>query len=138
MTEQLDLFGPTDLPLEGDTKVCIKCKEEKPLAAFSNSSGANYKRPECKKCNKELSRVRDELRATHGMPEEGYKCPICRRGAEEVKGKGGKNNGPWVLDHDHKTNKFRGWLCHTCNRGLGAFEDDPMRILKAVAYVENT
>ena len=82
---QLDLFGPTDLPLEGDTKVCIKCKEEKPLAAFGNSSGANYKRPECKKCNKELSRVRDELRATHGMPEEGYKCPICRRGAEEVK-----------------------------------------------------
>ena len=53
MNHQLDLFGPTDLPLEGDTKVCIKCKEEKPLAAFGNSSGANYKRPECKECNRE-------------------------------------------------------------------------------------
>tara|TARA_B100000941_G_C28498736_1_gene552654 strand:+ start:476 stop:889 length:414 start_codon:yes stop_codon:yes gene_type:complete len=134
---QLSLFGPEDLPLEGDTKVCIKCKEEKPLASFSNSSGAKYKRPECRECSRELTRVREHLRTIHGMPDEGYKCPVCRKGSEEVKGKGGKSNGPWVVDHDHKTNKFRGWLCHSCNRGLGSFEDDPMRLLTAVAYVEN-
>jgi hypothetical protein len=135
---QPDLFGWAELPVEKvDSKVCIKCKEDKPLSAYSNSSGAKYKRPECKECNRELTKIRDGLRATYGMPDEGYRCPICRRGSEEVKGKGGKNNGPWVLDHCHKTNEFRGWLCHNCNRGLGAFEDDLMRILKAAVYVEN-
>lgn len=26
------------------------------------------------------------------------------------------------LDHDHKTNKFRGWLCHSCNIMIGYIE----------------
>src|SRR5574343_216822 len=29
------------------------------------------------------------------------------------------------FDHNHRTNAFRGWLCHHCNVGLGHFKDDP-------------
>ena len=29
----------------------------------------------------------------------------------------------WVIDHDHDTGEFRGWLCNNCNTGLGAMGD---------------
>lgn len=40
------------------------------------------------------------------------------------------------LDHDHKTGKFRGWLCDSHNRALGHFKDDPNLLRKAIAYLE--
>lgn len=49
-------------------------------------------------------------------------CRICKRPAE-------------VVDHDHKTSKFRGYLCHKCNRGIGFLNDDPLLVLKAADYL---
>jgi len=120
--------------IEGDSKVCTKCNQNKPLTAYSKSSGASYLRPECRSCNNELSRVRKDLRITHGMPEEDYTCPICLRSAEEVDGKGGRA-GAWVVDHCHSTDKFRGWLCHSCNRGIGYFEDSTNMMQRAIMYL---
>ena len=134
---QLNLFDDEWVSLtsfEGDSKVCTKCHQEKPLTAFTKSSGANYLRPECKSCNNELSRVRNDLRAKYGMPDEDYTCPICLKSAEEVDGKGGKA-GPWVVDHCHYTDTFRGWLCHSCNRGIGGFEDNTLRLKRAIKYL---
>jgi 5-methylcytosine-specific restriction endonuclease McrA len=45
-------------------------------------------------------------------------------------------DGDAVLDHDHKTNSFRGWLCQKCNRGLGNFDDDLGRMNRAIKYLE--
>lgn len=39
------------------------------------------------------------------------------------------------MDHCHTTGRFRGWLCHSCNRGLGLFKDDLERITKAANYL---
>ncbi len=115
-----------------DGKFCNKCNQLLPLTAFSAHSGANYLRPECKSCNQELTRVRTELRQKHGMPSEGYCCPICKGDEEGVKGKGNTRNGSWVLDHCHDTDSFRGWLCHTCNRALGGFNDDGSVLQNAI------
>ena len=46
---------------------------------------------------------------------QGKKCAICKSGKSGGRG--------WNLDHDHKTNTFRGILCHNCNLGLGNFKD---------------
>lgn len=40
------------------------------------------------------------------------------------------------LDHDHKTGKFRGVLCHRCNTGLGYFRDNPEVLKRAIQYIQ--
>ena len=41
-----------------------------------------------------------------------------------------------VLDHDHKTGKFRGWLCTSCNLGIGRLVDDLYSVRRALTYLE--
>ena len=119
-----------------DGKFCSKCKQFLPLSAFSPHSGGNCLRPECRSCNQELTKVRIRLRKEHGMPPKDYRCPICGGNEEEVKGKGNTRNGPWVLDHCHETDSFRGWLCHKCNRSLGGFNDDVSLLQNAIKYLK--
>lgn len=38
-------------------------------------------------------------------------------------------------DHDHSNGKDRGFLCGTCNTGLGLFKDDPSLLKKAIGYL---
>lgn len=40
-------------------------------------------------------------------------------------------------DHDHKTGEFRGWLCGSCNRGIGAFRENITALRKAIKYLES-
>jgi hypothetical protein len=135
--EQLTLMIEDDhYDLGGDHKECSKCKQLLPIERFSRTSGGNYLRPECKKCNNELSKVRENLRLKYGMPPKGYICPICEGDEQAVKGRGNTNNGSWVLDHCHETEAFRGWLCHKCNRSLGGFDDDTAMLTRAIKYLE--
>ena len=41
-----------------------------------------------------------------------------------------------VYDHDHKTGKFRGWICHNCNLVLGHARDDIKVMYKLIAYLK--
>jgi hypothetical protein len=56
----------------------------------------------------------------------GNQCNIC--GVKLV-------NKKLSLDHCHKTNKLRGFLCDKCNIGLGYFNDNSELLLKAVDYL---
>jgi hypothetical protein len=49
-------------------------------------------------------------------------CKICGRHQSEFKQR-------LCVDHDHKTGKIRGLLCHTCNRFLGYIDDNINNII---------
>jgi len=116
-------------------KQCNKCLQDLDNSAFGRHSGANFLRPECKKCTNRLNKERRELKKKYGVAPADHVCPICLRNEEEVRGLGGVRIGSWVLDHDHKTAQFRGWLCHSCNRGLGGFNDDVQKLKRARHYL---
>lgn len=64
---------------------------------------------------------------TRPMPEL---CECC----------GGPSNGQGSLhlDHCHKTGKFRGWLCHSCNVGIGHLGDTITTLRRATEYLIRT
>ena len=41
-----------------------------------------------------------------------------------------------VLDHDHTTGAFRGWLCRNCNIGLGMLGDTREAVMALLAYLD--
>lgn len=60
-------------------------------------------------------------------------CAVC--GSTDT----GRPNCEWFcVDHDHKTGKVRGILCHPCNSSLGLLKDDPVVIESLLAYLERS
>jgi hypothetical protein len=60
---------------------------------------------------------------------QGGLCAICRRPPTNTK------YGRLHVDHDHATGKVRGLLCHTCNAGLGQFQDNPDWLQAGAGYL---
>lgn len=69
------------------------------------------------------------------LERQGYKCLICAVGIGYEFGRGTAGNAH--LDHCHRTGVIRGWLCGPCNRGLGAFSDNPEFLRAAADYLDS-
>lgn len=91
-------------------------KRSKGLCAWGGCnipSGSRYLCDKHRKHRRTAGRIYTRQRT--GIPVMGGKvvtavCPLCNR------------RGKLVPDHDHKTGKFRGWICGCCNRALGVYE----------------
>lgn len=59
------------------------------------------------------------------LAKQGGRCAVC----------GVKSDKTLHLDHNHKTGKVRGLLCHKCNSGLGSFNDDVELLIRAAEYL---
>lgn len=106
-------------------KNCSKCGQSKSLNDYGfntsgrdpfDANGIRLRRPECKECNKKITsgknkakKIAKSLGFSTKAPE-GTKCELCGT-TEKI-----------VFDHDHETEKFRGWLCDPCNRSIGLLE----------------
>lgn len=129
------------------SKICTRCKNDLPLDQFSNHpTGALGKRPECRRCRAEISRIsyksdpdagkkqkkrmlkyrykitQDELDEMYDIQDS--KCLIC-----------GKKEKVLCIDHSHDTNSVRGLLCKSCNFGLGHFNDNSELLRQAAIYL---
>ena len=110
-------------------KICKECGEEKHLDEFYKKNVArslsdplqNYERF-CKKCDNE--RVSERYLVRKMAPPKPDVCECC------------EEKTTLFPDHDHVTKKFRGWLCKSCNSGLGQLGDTLEGVMKAVRYLE--
>lgn len=128
---------------------CPACREAEraKLYAFKQTPEQQAKRHAHYLANRDRFVARNLLRQ-HSLTVEQYEallaaqggvCAIC--GTGEPRGR-----GRFHVDHDHACcpgqqscgKCVRGLLCGNCNPGLGAFGDDPERLLAAAAYLMTT
>ena len=58
-------------------------------------------------------------------------CAVCGTSKNPRKG----HEDRMVVDHDHRTGKTRGLLCHRCNIVAGMIESDFTTALKIIGYI---
>lgn len=86
-------------------------------------------------CSPQCNQLANNMRRNYGIEPEVYwehlrkGCAIC---GSHVSMDGKRKH---AADHDHKTGKFRGVLCNSCNSGLGYFQDNPELLQKAIQYL---
>lgn len=120
---------------EGVTRKCSKCSQVYPLsAAFFEPNGHNrdrtlaYFRPECRGCRSKETKERNEAYKQAGKPKrpaKGTPCELCGRTTQTL-----------VFDHCHASLKHRGWLCNSCNKGLGLIGDSVEALERAILYLK--
>ena len=108
---------------------CKKCgielTDSNMAKAAKRQKGGYFMAKTCKECKAAERRQLDQLRQ-EGIPSPRGFCDCC--------GKTSK----LVLDHDHNTGKFRGWLCHSCNIGIGHLGDNIPGLIRALAYLNGS
>lgn len=125
-----------------EVRICTRCHRTEKETEFAS------KRYRCRECHRkeavEYHRKRDKravkdkrLRKIYGITIDQYDemfktqngvCWICHRPPKKM---------PLHVDHDHKSGKVRGLLCHNCNYGIGRyFKDNIESLRRAVQYLE--
>lgn len=117
---------------------CKKCFNAAITARNRTATGRKKLRARRAKPETRLQLLDALLRCRHGLTIEQYnallrrqrgRCAIC--GAAKCKTKRRLS-----VDHDHATDLVRGLLCNNCNIGIGQFQDNPVLLRKAAAYLE--
>lgn len=127
-------------------KRCGKCK----LLCFYKDFYKSKGKPQsyCKNCSKEaledyrysdayyLRRYGITLAQYEALlVDQGYCCAICGKGHKAIVTKKWERARLGV-DHDHKTGRVRGLLCHSCNVALGLFQESEENLLRAYEYLK--
>lgn len=134
---QLDLF-----PVEEETTIteedvhhraCNVCKKVYPHTgeyfgiALSNYTGKVYYKGLCKTCDREAERIRKKLRREYLYTYRDA-CDSCGKTEKEA-------NSKMHLDHCYQTGQFRGWLCPSCNKGIGYLGECETGLQNAIDYL---
>lgn len=124
-------------------KRCVDCGATKPLESFRRfHRSMDGLRKSCKACEK--SRGAEVKKRTPGWSRHYHLTRKYGIGAAEVdqliRQQGGlcaicEQEPATQVDHNRSTGEIRGVLCDGCNGGLGALDDDPDLIRRAIAYL---
>ena len=133
LDKQVDMYERDGWWIKGhseDMIQCLDCKETKNQIHFHANSGNDVFNRKvllrtCKICkNKQRSII---LKLIKENPKNTDNCDCCGKYYENLE-----------CDHNHKTYKFRGWLCNNCNSGMGRFGDNIENLEQAIEYLKRT
>lgn len=117
------------------TKICVICSQAKEA---SEKEFPKHKQMEdrldtrCKICVKKGGKLVRKLHAAYDHLKSD-KCACCGKTHDRA-GKPLKI----VLDHDHNTGDFRGFICSYCNLGIGHLGDNMEGLQMAMKYLIDT
>jgi hypothetical protein len=148
-------------PIVDGKKKCIACKKIFTIEMFPKQIKCKEGiRPDCKECNNQKNkryyeknrekildksrkygktdyrrkycreRAKIKLREKRDRESDRYRPTLCECCNENPDVKG------IVWDHNHKSGKFRGWLCNRCNRVLGMCKDSIDTFINLIKYLE--
>ena len=102
------------------TQKCRHCNEVKAMTEFYMDRGRRETR--CKDCSKEYAQGLRFMRKT--APPKPICCDACGGVTDKL-----------YIDHDRLKMKFRGWLCRTCNTGIGMAGDNIKGVMRQLNYL---
>jgi len=114
---------------------CNKCKCNLPISEFRllEFNRLKEKRPfaRCRVCEGLDAKERKEgKKRAYPCPDH---CELC--GDEFEAGRAFGYKAP-VFDHFHESGNFRGWICKSCNLGLGHLKDRKDTLEQAIAFLD--
>lgn len=140
-----------------EAKTCKDCNQSLAICNFKSSinteNGRRYYDTRCDECRRLYNRNRDRRPTNvvlpgltvHGLQsrycltkfsamiiaaKQNYACAICHREfTDSIKAN---------VDHSHETGKVRGFLCYSCNTGIGQLRDDPILLQRAIDYLNQS
>lgn len=113
-------------------KKCKVCNIEKDISQYTKYLTRKKKNGEyqlftkCKECCNKLSKDYNKLKRIYKNPIHKH-CYCCNKYSSNL-----------ILDHDHITNEFRGWLCKSCNVGIGHLQDNLEGVKRALQYLKQS
>ena len=138
--DHLTKIDPTKTGKGFSQKICNICHCLKVHNEFaynqSDKQGKRTTRPSCHLCRRTIDMKNMTAAAVREAqkfkPKTGtvWQCPICRKRC--IVGVTAKV----VLEHRHSDGKARGFLCDSCNTGLGRFKNGENFVKNALAYLK--
>ena len=136
-------------------RTCSRCLGDKPIEVFTLLGGkrASNRTSTCTPCRTSYNKIRrarnpehvygierrSKFKTQYGITPEEYDIMLEKQGGGcAICGvnKPSDRTTHFAVDHCHTTGTVRGLLCTKCNRGLGLFNDDTIRIEQAVKYLK--
>lgn len=152
-------YGENAVNYNGDTKLCGRCKNIKPISDFSSRGPKCNHRPgsTCKECKRKyyyskrehFIKQNQERRRKNPDNKKDYDLTRCfgigiKQYNELLTFQNNKcaicfevnaDGRGLAVDHNHSNGKVRGLLCGKCNMALGRFNEDENLILRIVDYL---
>lgn len=122
---QMEMFDTTSETIqESETRRCNRCKKHVSVDLFSlHRKAKSGLQGMCQPCNQNYQQDIQYLRTI--APLRPQRCQCCGELSDKLQ-----------LDHDRFNVEFRGWLCVSCNTGIGSLGDDIPGLETAIKYLK--